>query len=100
MTDLADHFEAELWETVEAAKAIGYHPTEFAAMLKRNGGVTTAKRLIVSGDVQSGFERLSKLGRLDITMERKMLKPKYKSLFTDDELKAAEWRLSQVAGAP
>ncbi len=100
MTDLADRFEAELHEAVREAKAIGYHPTEFVRMLNDHGGVATAKRLIVSGDVQSGFKRLAKLGRLDISMERKMLMPEYKPLFTDGELEAAEWRLSQVAGAP
>jgi len=97
MGDLADRFEAELHETVHEATAIGYHPTEFARMLREHGGVSTARRLIVSGVVQSGFERLAKLGRLDISMERKMLKPEYRSLFTDDELQAAEWRLSQAA---
>lgn len=96
MSDLAERFDDELWETVHQAKAIGYSPTVFERMLKDHGGVTTAKRLIVSGDIQSGFERLAKLKRLDISMERKMLKPEYESLFTSDELQAARWRLKQV----
>ena len=100
MNNLADRFEAELLQTVQEAKAIGYSPTVFERMLNDYGGVSTAKKLIVSGDVQYGFDRLAKLGRLDISMERKMLKPEYKSLFTPDELKAAEWRLSRVAVAP
>lgn len=99
MIDLTENFEAELWNTVHAAKAIGYYPTEFAAMLERHGGVTTAKRLIISGDTQSGFKRLSKLGRLDISMESKMLMPEYRSLFTPDELQSAEWRLSTLANS-
>jgi hypothetical protein len=100
MSDLAERFEADLWDTIREAKAIGYSPTIFERMLNDHGGVKTAKKLIVSGDVQSGFERLAKLGRLDISMERKMLKPEYTSLFTRDELRASEWRLAQVAGAP
>ncbi len=98
MSELTDRFEAELRETVRVAKTIGYSPTVFNRMLSDHGGVTTAKRLIVSGDIQSGFERLAKLGQPEISMEATMLKPEYQSLFTTDELNAARWRLSQVAG--
>ena len=99
MEDLAARFEAELWRTVEDARSLGYNPSDFALMLRQHGGVRTAKRLVLSGDLQTGFERLAKLGRLDISMERKMLTPEFASLFTAEELGAARWRLDQVQDA-
>jgi len=96
MDELAEQFEAQLWHTVEEALTEGYAPRRFEQMLRDHGGVQAAKLLIASGDIQYGLERLAELDRLDISLERVMLRPEFEPLFTQDELAAARWRLSQV----
>ena len=97
MDELAELFEAQLWQTVQDATALGYYPRIFERMLHEFGGLQTAQRLIVSGDIQYGFERLVALGRIDLTMEQVRLRPEFQPLFSSAELDAARWRLAQVA---
>lgn len=96
MRDLSERFESKLWETAKTATAIGCSSHIFERMLRQHGGVQTAKRLIASGDIQNGFERLAELDRLDLSLEQIMLNPEFAPLFTPEELEAAKWRLDQI----
>jgi hypothetical protein len=59
------------------------------------GAVGAARRLLTSGDIQSGFERLIMMGRQDLTVEKAVLDERWDPLFTDGHREAAQWRLEQ-----
>jgi hypothetical protein len=95
---LADQFTASLRSACSKSRSLGYYPHDFEQMLDRWGGVQTAKRLVTSGDLQTGLKRLHAMGRLDLSMEKIMLDADFRSLFTEQELEAADWRLKQLTG--
>ena len=53
----------------------------------------TAKKLLAIVEPSDGFTELWRNHRLDLTMENLILKPKYRSLFTDQEIEIAQERL-------
>lgn len=73
-----------------AKKELRYNPTRFIQMLAQYGGVETAKKLIAdalqTGKTSDGFTTLYLCGRLDLTMEESVCKPKYQSLFSPEEI--------------
>ena len=81
-----------------ATRCPGYHPTRFLQMVEGCGGdfVPTAKRMLVSGEIQKGLWTLAKHRALDISMEAIVLETPWRENFTADELGAAEWRLSEA----
>lgn len=81
-------------ETIRVAREKAYHPTTFIDMRRRHGTVTAISRLVESGDVQSGFKRLEKLGLLDCTIEAAVLK--FPAEFSPRTRECAEFRLRLV----
>lgn len=100
MTDpngtLMEEFSRRIYDVIAESIELGYHPHRFEEMLRANGAVRTAKKLVASGELQDGFKTLHKKGRLDLTMEHIMLDEAFRPLFTEAELEAARWRLDQV----
>ena len=96
MTTLNQQFSSALRSAIRECYELGYTPRRFEQMLDSEDAVALAKRLVASGDLQDGLRRIHKLGRLDLSMERIMLDPKFSPLFTAQELQAASWRLSQL----
>jgi hypothetical protein len=96
---LAREFDVACREAIAASRALRYNPTAWSAMIEQYGAVDAAKRLLVSGDIQSGFGRLVELGRPDLTLEWAVLHPRWAPLFRDQHREAARWRLRQ-AGVP
>lgn len=96
LTQLAEEFEHRLGASIRECVELGYHPHRFEEMLRTSDGVTVAKHLIASGDLQDGLRRLKKMKRLDLSMEQIMLDPKFEPLFAIEQREAAEWRLKQV----
>lgn len=91
MSKLAQQFENELRDKMfRAKKECKYNPTRFNQMLTQYGGVGTAKRLIANGIMTSktsdGYTTLYLCGRLDLTMEHSVCQPKYRELFTQEEI--------------
>ena len=99
MSILEDEFTAELIGAARECAKFAYYPQRFLQMIEERGGVATARKLVLSGDIQKGLMRLKREGRLDLSMEAIMLKPKYRPLFTNEERKAAQWRLDEVQKA-
>ena len=97
MEELAERFDERLRQSCRLSSELGFTPTVFMGVLGRHGGVQTAKRLILAGGIQNGLHRLAELGQLDISMERIMMEPEFASLFTADELAAAQWRLDRLS---
>lgn len=79
----------------KARDETGYNATYLLAMLAEDGGVETAKRLLASATVSTGFTALWNKGRLDLTVEALVLDPRFAPLFTADELEIARGRLAQ-----
>ena len=86
--------ESFIDETIRLARQKGYHPTTFVAMRKRHGTVPAISKLVVSGDIQSGFKRLKELGLLDWSIEAAVVK--FPDEFSREIREAAEWRLTQA----
>lgn len=74
---LEKKFTDELLATCDETAKLGYVANKFATMLRDNGGVQTAEKL-VAADIQSGLRRLRDLGRLDLATEAVMLRPEFR----------------------
>ncbi len=87
---------------VEACRRLSppYNPTAWVAMSTRHGAAEAARRLVVSGDIQTGFERLVRAGKPELTIEWAMLGTKWDPIFHDQHREAARWRLRQAGIQP
>jgi hypothetical protein len=99
VTGLDDRRAAEFGEAclvaVGEARTLGY-PAIWVQMMDDIGAVAAARKLLVSPNIQSGFERLAREGRVDLTIEFAVLHPKWDRLFSADLREAAWWRLQQA----
>jgi hypothetical protein len=89
-------FEERLRIAIARSRAIGYPPNIFEGILNSLGGVKAAKMLVKDGNFQTGFIKVAKMGRLDLSVEQIMLEPEFEPLFSQEDLAAARWRLEQV----
>jgi hypothetical protein len=65
-------------------------------MLEERHGVSTAKALLSKSRPSSGVEKIIvDFKRPDLTMEFHVLKPKYRQLFSDSEIRKAKSWLGQ-----
>jgi hypothetical protein len=95
--NLESEFQQACELAVEECRALGYLPTAWISMIHGPGGaVAAARRLLTSGDVQSGFERLIRMGRQDLTVEHAVLDEYWAEVFSDAHREAARWRLTQA----
>jgi hypothetical protein len=83
--------EAFIDETIKRAREKGYFPTIFVGMRQKLGTITAITKLVGSGDIQSGFRRLNKLGLSNWTIEAAV--EKFPNEFSSDDLKCASFRL-------
>lgn len=65
-------------------------------MISKMGAAEAARRLVVSGDIQTGFGRLVQAGRPELTIEWEILNQRWDPLFSDQHREAARWRLRQA----
>jgi 5-methylcytosine-specific restriction protein A len=93
--------EEELHQTLldnytRAGKEAGYWGNYFLREARKKGGLATAKRLLLPirrAGVAPGLQALIDAGRTDLSVEFVALEPRFRSLFTDDELAEARRRL-------
>lgn len=91
---LLRQFDADMMEVYEAARReAGYVATRFLQKLRRDGGLETARYLLRQPGVSKGFIGLWKAAKLDLSMEYLVLRPRYASLFSDEERAVARDRL-------
>lgn len=76
-----------------AKKEEKYVASRFLQLVSSEGGLSAAKKLISKEGGSDGFTRLWELGRLDLSVEALVLKNKYKSLFSEEEIKISKNRL-------
>jgi hypothetical protein len=87
-------FDHAMHHTFEAAgKETGYWAHRFLGLVRRRGGVGAARKLLADKEVSDGFLKLRKAGRLDLSIEYEVLRPKFDGLFTDTEREIARQRL-------
>jgi len=91
-------FEEELRDAYHEAKTkCGYNAMRFVRMLAQHGGVETARRLLDTGSkAQTGLTTLWQCQRTDLSVEAKVLIPKYKALFSETLRRAAQKRLDAL----
>lgn len=77
-----------------------YRPTAWIGMIAKVGGSEAARRLVISGDIQTGFGRLVGAGRPELTVEWEILNRRWDPLFSDQHREAARWRLRQAGIEP
>lgn len=90
---LEREFEQAMINSAEQAVAIGYNPKRFNLMVRRDGGLATAQKLLHSSVVSDGYIILWEKQRLDLSLEALVLQAKWRALFTDEELEIARQRL-------
>lgn len=96
----SEQFTQRMLELCEEAprRCPGYYPTRFRQMVEGCGGdfVPVAKKMLRSGDGQSGLKRLADAGAADSSMEAVILQEPWRTLFNEEDLGLAQWRLDQV----
>lgn len=77
-----------------------YHPTVWISMSRQLGAAEAARRLVVTGDIQTGFDRLVQAGRPELTIEWALLDETWDPLFSEQHREASRWRLRQAGVEP
>lgn len=80
-----------------AGKEVGYWGHRFRQAVVRNGGLATAKRMLLPRNAgqRKGLDALLEANRPELTVEAIVLQPRFRSLFAPAELTAAKERLGE-----
>lgn len=80
-----------------AGEEVGYWGRRFLQSVRRNGGLATAKRMLLprTSNQRKGLDALLEAGRPELTVEAIVLQPRFRRLFTADELAVAKERLGE-----
>jgi hypothetical protein len=92
-----DELEAWIDESIRLSQSKGYYPRDFIRMRYANGhrSVGPIERLVQSGEIQSGFKRMKKIGLLAWSLEAAVLK--FPERFTKAAQTCADFRLNVLA---
>jgi hypothetical protein len=93
-THQADPLEAFVGEGLQRMAERHYYPTVFIRMRDQLGTAPAIERLVVSGEVQSGFRRLQRLDMLEWSME--VAVGQFPDRFTQTARDCAAFRLANV----
>ena len=75
--ELAQRFHAEMHAAYREAKDLGYTASYFLRMVDELGGVAAARKLVNDPTPSEGFTRLWEMGRLDLSVEARVLQPRF-----------------------
>jgi hypothetical protein len=87
----SDPLEAFIDESLRRSSKKDYPATVFRRMRRDYGTVAAIERLVVDGEIQSGFKALVSLGMRDWTIEAAVLK--FPARFNKSAVECAEFRL-------
>lgn len=95
---LEDEFNKDMLDIYEKAKVYKYYARRYLQMVRRRGGLETAKILINKKITPTGFDELVRLGRTDLSVEALVVSDKYKRLkyFTAEDRQKAADRLQDI----
>lgn len=97
MADLIDEFNGDMVAVyTKAKKACRYNATRYLQMISECGGLATAKKLIAAKKLHDGLAALYECNCLGLTVEALVAGEKYRSLFTEEEIKIAKKRLRDL----
>lgn len=98
MNDLERHFNNDMLNIYKTAKKeLGYNATRFLQLISEKGGLQAAKILISKDGGTYGFEVLWEHNRLDLSVEKHVLKSEYNELFTEDERNICKEKLESFS---
>ncbi len=80
---------------IRAKIELKYNATRFMRLVSEKGGLQAAKQLIAKDGGTYGFEILWENKRLDLSIEAHVLKPEYRTLFSDEEKDICRRRLEE-----
>lgn len=102
VAELEARFQSACDSAVETCRSLTppYIPTTWISMCQRLGAAEAARRLVVSGDIQTGFDRLVQAHRPQLTIEWALLDETWEALFTEQHRDVARWRLRQAGVKP
>ena len=86
-----DELKSFIDDSLQRSSKKGYPATVFRRMRRYHGTVEAIERLVPTGDIQSGFKQLVKLGMRDWTIEAAVLK--FPGRFSKSAVECAEFRL-------
>jgi hypothetical protein len=94
---LAAEFQSAAIEEVylRILHELGIREDTFLKMIAETSALEAAKALLSPGSVQVGFRGLRRLGRTDLSVEHLVLQPKWRPLFSNDEIASAKQRLER-----
>ncbi|WP_052679653.1 phospholipase D family protein [Rhizobium nepotum] len=92
MRALEKEFHLAMMHADDEAKKFGHNATKFREMLRKLGGKETARRLVTSPASET-FTKFFLKGRVDLTVEALVVQERWKPLFSEDVLRAAQLRL-------
>ena len=96
MEQLKQELRNRYIDTYNACKKFRYTPRAFLDMVVSDEDIVdVTRRLIHKDGGTSGFTTLFENGRLDLSVERIILKPKYRMLFAAEDLATAYERLKE-----
>jgi hypothetical protein len=93
-THQADPLETFVDEGLQRMAERRYYPSVFIRMRGQHGTAPAIERLVVSGEVQSGFRRLQRLDMLEWSMEAAV--GRFPDRFTQTARECAAFRLANV----
>ena len=91
-------FNKAILDAVEESKTLGYNPTRFIQMFYETNqdGVELVKSLVLGKTkVTTGLENLWEIGRLDLTLEAKVIRPEFQELFESEIIETCTKRLKK-----
>lgn len=101
MEEIERRFHRAMISIYETAKReLGYNATRFLQMISEHGGLATARQLLWSEAPSEGFTTLWERGRLDLTVEARVLDAEFAPLFTDEDRERACARLEAYGWRP
>ena len=93
MNHLEQSFHQAMRDGYNQLAALGYRATYFLRMVQQSGGVQAARQLVNQENTSEGFTRMWMMGRLDLSAEALVLKPKYRELYIVEERQRARQNL-------
>lgn len=96
MEQLKQELKSRYIDTYNECKKFRYSPRAFLDMVVSDEDIIdVTRKLIHKEGGTSGFATLYENGRLDLSVEKIILEPRYRQLFDKQDLQAAYDRLSQ-----
>lgn len=92
--DLKKQFNEEVESLLQKTKEEISYPAYFYKLSKRVGGHLEATKILIHKST-TGFKSLVLKRRLDLSVEKVVIKDKYKNLFTEHDIKICKEKLGR-----